>query len=234
MDRTMKKFLLKLSILVAFSSISMSALAQGKVAYVDIDRVSEHARSVNKTFVDIEQKMKAFQEEIDSKTKLLQTLRSDIKKGEGVLAESALKSKKDEASKLEAELTELQFKGKREFQKIDATVFEPTIKEMILTIKEVAEEKKIDLVLRGEVVIYASDNVDITEAVIAKMNANAGSTSKITTNTEKSASSTSESISTQKKESVIQKSILPSLDKPASSNDGSSTGPKRPVDRQKD
>lgn len=225
----MRQFLYGLAVVGSLVSGNTFVQAQGKVAYVDIDRVTEHSRSVNKTFLEIESKIKAFQEEIDAKTKLLQSLRDEIKKGEGVVADTELKKKRADALKLEEDLTDLQYKGKREFQKLDATVFEPTIKEIILNIQEVAKEKNIDLVLRGEVVIYASDNVDITEAVIEKMNGQSASSGSSQATSAPASTGTTSS-------SVIQKSILPSLEKkavkPASETPKQSTV--RPVDRQKD
>lgn len=225
----MKKFLYGLAVFGSLFSAVTNVYAQGKVAYVDIDRVTEHSRSVNKTFLEIESKIKAFQEEIDAKTKLLQSLRDEIKKGEGVVADTELKKKRADALKLEEELTDLQYQGKREFQKLDATVFEPTIKEIILNIQEVAKEKNIDLVLRGEVVIYASDNVDITEAVIEKMNGQAASSGSVRPATASASTGTTAS-------SVIQKSILPSLEQKAVKPSSEATKPStvRPVDRQKD
>ncbi len=193
-------------VLAACAAMAMSSAATAqttRVAYVDIDRVTEKSDKINKAMASVQDRVKKIQQDIESKTTRLAELRLEIKKGEGVLADSELKKKRDETSKLEKEMVDLEHEGKQEMMKLDTTVFEPMVKTIVLAIQDVAKEQNIDLVVRGEAVIYGANSADITDAVVKKLNSasyNPGSGNKDTSEAKdsdsestKSSSSTSES-----------------------------------------
>jgi len=164
---------LKVVILSAVLSVAFacSVLAQtSRVAYVDIDRVTEKSDKINKAMGNVSDRVEGIQKDIETKRKRLADLKMEIKKGEGVIADTELKKKRDESSQIEKDLVDLEYQGRRELQKLDATLFEPMIKTIVLAIQEVAKERNIDLVVRGEAVIYGADAADITDEVIKKLN----------------------------------------------------------------
>lgn len=149
---------------------SNTAAAQAKVGYVDIDRVTEKSEMVNSAMKSVQEKVKKFQEDLDSKRKKLVDLRADIKRTEGVVSAEEQNRKKREAQTLENEMDELELQGKREMQRLDDGFFTPTLKRIVYAIQDVAKEKDLDLVVRGEAVLYGRDTADITEAVIKRLN----------------------------------------------------------------
>ncbi len=152
-------------------AICANATAQStSVAYVDIDRVTEKSEKINSAMGNVKGRVEDIQKEIETKRKRVLEIREELKKGEGVLADSELKKKRDETADLDKELVDLEYEGRRELQKLDTTLFEPMIKTIVLAIQDVAREKKIDLVVRGEAVIYGADSADITDDVIKKLN----------------------------------------------------------------
>lgn len=156
--------------IVALGLCSMASAQTTRVAYVDIDRVTEQSDKINTAMGNVQTRVEKIQKDIEEKRSRLVDVRAEIKKGDGVLAESELKKKRDEATKLEKELVDLEYEGRREMQKLDATLFEPMVKTIVLAIEEVAKEKNIDLVVRGEAVIYGANEADITDAVVEKLN----------------------------------------------------------------
>jgi outer membrane protein len=230
-----------------------------RVAYVDIDRVTEKSEKINKAMGNISSKMETLQKDIEEKRKRLADLKAEIKKGEGVLAESELKKRRDESSKLEKDVVELEYQGRLEYQKLDNTLFEPMLKSIVYAIQEVAKERNIDLVLRGEAVIYGADAADITDEVVKKLNSPSFNPEKAAsrtdkelspvnsdendtptseTNSEKETPAAKESSSTSKESSSARKSESSASESaPKSSSD--SIIPNlplrtRPVDRQPD
>lgn len=158
-------------------TLSLPAIAQTtRVAYVDIDRVTEKSDKINSAMGKVSNRVEDIQKEIETKRARLVEVRAEIKKGEGVLAESEMKKRRDEATKLDKEMVDLEYEGRRELQKLDTTLFEPMIKTIVLAIQDVAKEKNIDLVLRGEAVIYGADAADITDDVVKKLNSSAYTT----------------------------------------------------------
>lgn len=239
------KFTTSLFAIALIAGLASSAAAQtSRVAYVDIDRVTERSDKINNAMKDVRQRVEDIQKEIEEKRKRATDLDAEVKKGEGVLAEGELKKKKDELTKLKDDLVNLEYEGRREMQKLDSTLFEPMVKTIVLAIQDVAKEKNIDLVVRGEAVIYGADSADITDDVVKKLNSdsyNPGGTSskkssgsdkeketakssnESATSESKSSSSTKEEekSSTKNAEESIKKSIIPSVPLVT-----------RPVDRQ--
>lgn len=166
----MKRIAAVLSICAMMAPGFHAAAQTTRVAYVDIDRVTEQSDKINKAMASVQDRVEKIQQDIETKRTRLVEIRAEVKKGEGVLAESELKKKKDEAAKLEKELVDLEYEGKREMQKLDTTLFEPMVKTIVLAIQDVAKEQNIDLVLRGEAVIYGATSADITDAVVKKLN----------------------------------------------------------------
>jgi len=167
------------SVIVVAAIVSACAMgfAQTKVAYVDIDRVTAKSKQVNDAMASVEKKVKGIQGELAAKQKLLDSLNDEIRKGQGVLAESELAKKRDEARKLKSDTDELEFQAKRKMEELDQTFFDPMLKRIVFAIQDVAHDKKIDLVVRGEAVLYGSKAADITDAVIDKLNSSDGSSS---------------------------------------------------------
>lgn len=237
------------------ASLCSSVMGQTtRVAYVDIDRVTEKSDKINKAMGNVTNRVEGIQQDVEKKRKRLAELKVEIKKGEGVLADAELKKRKDESGKLEKELVDLEYEGRRELQKLDSTLFEPMIKTIVLAIQDVARDKKIDLVLRGEAVIYGADVADITDAVVLKLNSpdfNPGASVKTDKSmkadkesSSDSTDSTSESKSSTSSESETAAKASPETGSAEGSTSKGSAGSKsiipniplksRPVDRQAD
>lgn len=151
------------------STLPLSAQTT-RVAYVDIDRVTEKSDRINKAMGTVSEKVEGIQKDIETKRRRAADLKAEIKKGEGVLADAELKKRREESAKLEKEVTDLEYEARRELQKLDTTLFEPMIKTIVLAIEEVAKERNVELVLRGEAVIYAANAADLTDEVVKKLN----------------------------------------------------------------
>jgi outer membrane protein len=153
-----------------------AASAQTKVAYVDIERVTSKAKPVSTMMSDIEQQVKGLQGEIEAKMKKLRELKADAQSTEGILSKDEQDKKRKEVLRLQNELDELEGRARRKMREMDSTVFEPLMKRIMFAIEDVAKEKKVDIVLRGEAVIYGATAVDLSEDVIKKLNESADTT----------------------------------------------------------
>lgn len=219
-------------------SCGVNAIAQTtRVAYVDIDKVTENSDRINKAMNNVAKRVEGIQEEYASKRARLTELKAEIKRGEGVLAESELKKRREESAKLEKEVVDLEYERLREMQKLDTTLFEPMLKTIVLAIEDVAKEKNIDLVLRGEAVIYGAKVADITDDVVKKLNSPAYNVE--TNSTDNSESSGSEEASSDESSSEKSSSSSSNEKPEASSGDSGSIIPNlplrtRPVDRQQE
>ncbi|MCX7718293.1 MAG: OmpH family outer membrane protein [Candidatus Sumerlaeaceae bacterium] len=155
-------------------TMAQTAMAQTKVAYVDIERITSKAKPVSAMMTDIEQQVKSLQSEIETKMKKLRELKADAQSTEGILSKDEQDKKRKEVLRLQNELDELEGRARRKMREMDSTVFEPLMKRIMFVIEDVAKEKKVDIVLRGEAVIYGATAVDLSDEVIAKLNEGTG------------------------------------------------------------
>lgn len=153
------------------------AWPQGRVGYVDIDRITGKAKQISSVMSDMEDTVKQMQQEMKEKLQRVRELEGDIKRTEGVFSKEEQDKKRKEIDRLRNELDELEYQAKKKMKELDSTVVEPMLKKILFAIQDVAREKKFDLVLRGEAVLYGGTAVDITDDVIRKLNQDTGTTS---------------------------------------------------------
>ena len=144
--------------------------AQSKIGYVDIDRVTEKARAVNEGMKKVGEKIKKVQAQLNEKKEKLRALQEEISKSEGVLSREEQDKKRKEANTLRNEIDDLDIQTRRDMQRLDDEFFQPMLKKIVWAIQDVAKERKMDMIVRGEAVLYGHDSVDISEDVIKKLN----------------------------------------------------------------
>lgn len=159
--------------LAAVAAVS-AAQTNPTIGYVDIDQVVSKSRPIRRMIETIQDQLSSLQEQIEVKRKQITDLESEIRRSDGVLKPDAIEAKRKEVLRLRNEFDDLDFQARQKAREIDATVFEPALKRVVFAIQEVAREKSIDLVLRGEAVLYGSSRVDLTDLVVAKLDQTGG------------------------------------------------------------
>lgn len=153
----------------AWTQGESTAQPTGKVAYVDIDRVTSKAKPINDVMEGIQGQIKDLQDQIESRRRKIRDLETELKRNDGVLSQQIQTDKRKEVDRLKSELDDLDYKARKEMQKMDETQFAPLLKQILFAIQDVAKENKYDLVLRGEAVLYGSSAADISDLVIKKL-----------------------------------------------------------------
>jgi outer membrane protein len=237
----MKQFV---SLWIILCTIASTALAETKIGYVDIDTIIKKAKAVNSSFSKVGGQVNKLQSDIDSKTEKIKRLREDVQKSEGVLSREEIDKKRKEINTLLNEVEDLSMQGRRELQRVDDTFFTPLLKKIVYAIQDVANDKGLDLVLRGEAVLYGRDTVDITEDVVKRLNMeDLNSTGTATAKEPKSKSDSTPKATPAPDDSAAEKPATSGA--AASTPDSSAATPKpratktpgattRPVDRQAD
>ncbi len=230
--------------IIALSALALllcfQAVAQTKVGYVDVDRVTRKAKAVNQAMESVQSDIEDLQKQIDDKRQQIRDLEAEVQRSEGVVAASEIEKKRKELKKLRDELEDLAYRAERKARELDATVFEPLMKRILFEIQDVAKEKKYDIILRGEAVLYGTTGADITDDVIRKLNEERSTTPSLSRDDSESKSakdapaseasspkSTSEAGKSSEKAKTTKES-------PVESKRGTPARPSRPVDRQPD
>lgn len=200
--------------------------AQSKVGYVDINRITSKAKPVTSLMIDTEDQIKGMQRDIDTKRKRAAELQGELRRTEGVVSADEQEKKRKELDKLKNELDEIEVKARRRMQEWDSTVFEPMLKKILFAIEDVAKEKQLDVVLRGEAVLYGASGADITDDVIKRLNRDGGLDAKAGDKDKGTASK--ESKSSEEKKEAAEEPASTRSDEPASTETTAASEPSEP------
>ena len=156
---------------VALAMAATFAQAEAKIAVVDMQRAVLASDAVQKA---IELFKKEKQSDIDTLANLekeLAEMQDHLKKNADVVSDDELRKLKNQfeekATKYKFHLQSFKKAEQQELAEL-AQVMEPRMQKAL---KAIIDEKEIDLVLRPEMVIYSSPAVDITKALLERINA---------------------------------------------------------------
>jgi Skp family chaperone for outer membrane proteins len=165
-----------LGALLAAVAAPAFALGDSKVAYVDVENVltqSKYVRTVVKTAeqrLEVE-KLSERRKAIDVKLDEYTQITDELKRKSGVMTDDARKEMEGKSLTLIQEIERERSQLNEAMKTIEQEQMEPVLDEILKVVREVGFDEGYDLVLRGEVVLYASDKADITKKVIARLDA---------------------------------------------------------------
>ena len=160
------KRLFIVSMIFVFTVISSSAIAQMKVALVDIQRCLYESDAGKK----VQQELRKIMTERDAQLKIardeIAKMEKDFIDQEKILSDTA---KKDRAEKIQNRMIEFEDTARKfntEIQRKEREATEKMEPELKAVISTVAKGDKIDIVFFSQAVLYAPNAVDITQKVI--------------------------------------------------------------------
>lgn len=140
------------------------------IGIVDMDMLMQKSSAAKHIRDQIDKKRTAYQGELKALDQKLAATKQDMMKGETKLTPEELKKKQ---GIFYEKVMEAQKKTQTEQRAMDAAV-ERSLNELrkktALIIRDVAKERKIDVVLSHQAVIIAASALDITDEVLARLN----------------------------------------------------------------
>jgi len=140
-----------------------------RIAFVDMELVLDRSAAVRTIVGEIDQELGRRSGEIDAKKRELARLKAGLEKQGAVLSVGEKKKREEQALGLLDEIDELQFRFQREVRSRQQSTIEPLLEQVILVIGDVGRRDGYDLVVRGEVVLYGRDTVDLTPTIIKEL-----------------------------------------------------------------
>ncbi|HRQ60499.1 MAG TPA: OmpH family outer membrane protein [Alphaproteobacteria bacterium] len=140
-------------------------------AVVDVQLILTESVAAKNIQKQLQTKRDALQKEFVQHEEKLRADEKALAAEKGKLDEAAFKAKRDEFEKKLMETQGLVQKKKRDLEQavLDST---GVLREALLKITaEIADEKKFDVVLNRQTVVIADKSLDITQAVLDKLNA---------------------------------------------------------------
>jgi outer membrane protein len=156
-----KKFLLAMC---ASSLIATQAVAE-KIAILDLEAALKQSKVFTDARAQIEKVHGAAQKDMEKMAQDLKTLAEKIKSSEGVVTKAELADMKKKFEEDQKAFANKQIAFQNELVKDQQKAFGDAIAAIQKEVKSYAIKNKYDIVLVKNEVVYASDSVNITDAI---------------------------------------------------------------------
>lgn len=158
------KSIIAASLLAVFSTLSLPALAELKVGYVDTQRIFRTAPAAVKAAKDIETEFGKRDQELQRLAKRLQTLQETAEREAPTMSETQRRAKSREFDDLRREFERKQREFREDLSQRQNEANTAIIERANKAIKQIAESENFDLILQD--VVWVSPKLDITDKVV--------------------------------------------------------------------
>ncbi|CAN5381893.1 hypothetical protein BH09SUM1_BH09SUM1_03170 [soil metagenome] len=143
--------------------------APAKIGFVDIEVVLDSSSAVRTIVGEIDTQLGEEDRAIETKKRDLRKLRLSLDQQSSVLSESERAQRQQEAIDLMSAIEELDYKYQRSVKEKQRTTIEPLLTQVIKIIGEVGQRDGYDLIVRGEVVLWGRETVDMTPLIVQEL-----------------------------------------------------------------
>jgi outer membrane protein len=137
-----------------------------KIAYVDLALVFDGYEKTKDFDLKLDGARKTEQEKIDKKVEEIKGLQDKLP----LLSDEEKKNKQTEMEQLAKDLQEYQRNAETTLIKDRNDKLQEVLKDIQSVVEELAKKDGYDLVLNERTLLYAGDNLNITDAVLKKLN----------------------------------------------------------------
>jgi outer membrane protein len=140
-------------------------------AVIDYQRILRDAAAAKSIREQIEARRQAYQEEVSKEEQRLHEADKAFAKQRSVLSPEAFAEKRRDFEQEVAEVQRLVQERRRELDSMAAAALNEVKKALIEIVTSIAEERGFNLVLPSSEVLFFSRSLDLTEEVLAKLDA---------------------------------------------------------------
>ena len=140
-------------------------------AVIDYQRILRDAAAARSIREQIEARRKAYQEEISREEQRLHAADKEFAKQRSVLSPEAFAEKRREFEQDVAEVQRMVQKRRRDLDHMSAAALNEVKEALIEIVTSIAEERGFNLVLPSSELLFFSRSLDLTEEVLAKLDA---------------------------------------------------------------
>ncbi len=140
-------------------------------AVIDYQRILRDAAAARSIREQIEARRKVYQEEISNEEQRLHEADKEFAKQRSVLSPEAFAEKRREFEQDVAEVQRMVQERRRELDRMSAAALNEVKEALIEIVTSIAEERGFNLVLPSSEVLFFSRSLDLTEEVLAKLDA---------------------------------------------------------------
>ncbi|MCC5876934.1 MAG: OmpH family outer membrane protein [Candidatus Sumerlaeia bacterium] len=137
-----------------------------RIGFVDMDVVLQDSRAVWEALREVDEEMERRERDLLAKMRELRRLQQRFEQQGGALSPEARRSRELEIINLLDEVEEEEYRFGRDVRDKEAAIVGPLRRFVLEVVGQTARRKGYDMVLSGEMVLYATPVVDLTPAVI--------------------------------------------------------------------
>ena len=167
---------------------SAQAHAQSKIAVVDTQRAIMETEDGLRAQATLKKVFDNKQRELDKKQEDLQKEREDIEKQRDVLSKTALAKRVDKWQREMMALQGVFVDYNKELQKKQGELTQPIVQKIMGTIRRLATQDGLDLVIDKQAAPYVRSDLDVTDRIITLYNQGSGDEGKAPSKKEGAAS----------------------------------------------
>jgi len=176
-DRFARQLLAALLLALALAGVGIPGAARAQplpaavAAVIDYQRILRDAAAARSIRDQIEVRRKAYQEEISKEEQRLHEADKAFAKQRSVLTPEAFADKRREFEQEVAEVQRMVQERRRALDDASAIALNEVKKALIEVVTSIADERGFNLVLPSSEVLFFSRRIDLTEEVLAKLDA---------------------------------------------------------------
>ncbi|MFH1014529.1 MAG: OmpH family outer membrane protein [Nitrospirota bacterium] len=170
----MRKILLLTLCLVLLCVAPAAAAEALKIGFVDLPRIFSESDAGKKARADIEAIEKSKKAVIEEKVNTLEKIEEEVTKQSSVLSAEAKKAKDEEMEKLQRDIQRLVAEARTELQKKENELTNAILKDVSDIVDAIGYEEGYAIIFRSEAVLSAKKELDLTSAVITRLNESKG------------------------------------------------------------
>jgi len=154
-------------------SAPVSAMAQGKIAVIDLRRAVVETEDGLRVQAKLKELFDSRQTELGGKEVAFASAKTafDQEAKSGKLSEKALQAKYEALAKQQIELQQLVAVYRREMQQRESELMYPIVQRLLAQVQRLAGQRGFDMVLNKEAVPFVRADLDVTDLVIRMYNA---------------------------------------------------------------
>jgi outer membrane protein len=158
--------------LLVFIMFSGSALASGKIAYVEVQRVLETSEPGKKALGQLTQRFEDMRSELDRERANVEKMRDELQKQSLVLSQDAQEDLEGELRTKVREFQEMFQAYQARMQQEEQDLSQPIIDILFDVINEYGKKHEYSVIFdaQGSGLIYASESLNITDQIIEELN----------------------------------------------------------------
>ncbi len=157
-------------LMLSFLWISTAPVSarENKIGFVDFQKVFEKSTSIRNMNRELEEKIKAEQQEIVKKRKDLEEMQQDLEKKKALMNAEARTQKEEEIRQSLKDLKRYASDKEEEFQRKGNGLMQQIMRELTKIVEEIGKDKGYTAIVERSTggVVYMSPSANITEDVI--------------------------------------------------------------------